>query len=177
MAVWLAQNKNMFVYAVDLRLGPLKRAYKNVVEFDVVNKVKIIQSNGLTEINGDGIEEVVIAGLGGDQIKKIVSSCGWLKNFNVKMVVQPQSFVDQLRSFFYSNGFEIEKEIAVVDRKKIYVIMRIGFSGVCKKISLRQEVLGKLQFNSDKATLAYFKFQQQKKIKILKKLKLSKHSS
>lgn len=141
LAIWLAQNKNVFTYASDLRAGPLVKARFNVEKFGVAGQVKLIQARGL-EKAPSFVDEVVISGLGGEQIEQIVLHCDWLRKFKTKLILQPQSFSVKLRQRLSLCGFEIKNEVYVVDSKKAYLIFVARFCGVFKKLSLKQTLTG-----------------------------------
>lgn len=165
LAIWLAQNRNFFVYASDLREGPLKKARFNVEKFGLLNKVKLVQAFGLQQIPSL-VNEVVVAGLGGEQIEKIVLNCNWLKSAKTRLILQPQSFIASLKQKLCYAGFAIENEVYVVDRKKAYLIFVARFCGVRKILSLKEAVVGSLKAG-DEAAKVWVRLQKQKFLRAL----------
>lgn len=114
------------VYASDIHQGPLRIAQKNIDEAGLTDKISVIHSDGLKEIPKDA-REIVIAGMGGKVISKIIEEAAFMKLENVGFVLQPMSDSTTLRRFLYQNGFEILKEFAFEDAGHIYSVMRVEY--------------------------------------------------
>ena len=68
------------VIACDLRKDPLENARRNAKLFGVDGKMELRLSDGLEKILPDEVDTVVMAGMGGDLIQKILSQCPWRKH-------------------------------------------------------------------------------------------------
>lgn len=165
LAIWLAQNRNFFVYASDLRAGPLEKAQLNVEKFNIAHKIKLIQAYGLQKIPSF-VNDIIIAGLGGEQICNIVLSCSWTKTTRTRLILQPQSFSVCLKQRLCSAGFALEDEVYVIDKGKAYLILVARFCGVSKELSLSEALTSGLKF-SDEAAKAWVAQKKQKFLKAL----------
>lgn len=108
-------------YAMDINKGPLLRAQTNIERAGESDKVKTILSNGLENLPED-TEVIVIAGMGGMLIGKILeaskSKLGTVDN----LVLSPHLDASALRRKVHSLGYKLDKEQMVIDQGKYYNI-------------------------------------------------------
>ena len=140
LACRLAMEVSSRVIASDVRDGPLNAARRTVAECGVTN-VEIIKSDGLAEI--DFADDVIICGMGGELIAKIISGCRFLSG-DTRFILQPMTKDDFLRRWLYRNGFEIEKEIIAAERERRYIIMYVRYTGVCADVDEYFAYTGKI---------------------------------
>lgn len=125
LACWLALNVSSFVIASDIRDGPLEAARRTVSESGVTN-VGIIKSDGLAKI--DRADDVIICGMGGELIARIISGCRFL-NADTRFILQPMTKANYLRCWLCENGYEIIEEKAAEDGWHLYTIMLVKYTG------------------------------------------------
>lgn len=112
------------VLAMDIGKGPLKSAEKSIALYGVADKVEVRQSDGLCRLAPGEAETIVIAGMGGGLICKILERELTKAKSARELVLSPQSEIGKVRRFLRENGFVIEKEDMLVDEGKYYVVMR-----------------------------------------------------
>lgn len=93
LACYLAQNGAKEVIASDVKEGPLSAARRTIAEQGVTN-VTAVLSDGLDRI--DYSDDVVICGMGGELIMKIISGCRFLSE-DTRFILQPMTKADTLR--------------------------------------------------------------------------------
>ena len=108
------------VIACDLRKDPLENARRNAKLFGVDGEMELRLSDGLEKILPDEVDTVVMAGMGGDLIQKILSQCPWRKREGLQFILQPQSAGNVLRRWMCEDGFEIRREEPVQDGHFLY---------------------------------------------------------
>lgn len=113
------------VIACDLRKDPLENARRNAKLFGVDGEMELRLSDGLEKILPDEVDTVVMAGMGGDLIQKILSQCPWRKREGLQFILQPQSAGNVLRRWLCEDGFEIQCEEPVQDGHFLYTVMDI----------------------------------------------------
>lgn len=113
------------VIACDLRKDPLENARRNAKLFGVDGEMELRLSDGLEKILPDEVDTVVMAGMGGDLIQKILSQCSWRKREGLQFILQPQSAGNVLRRWMCEDGFEIQREEPVQDGHFLYTVMDI----------------------------------------------------
>lgn len=143
------------VTATDIREKPLKKAAENLARFGA-NDVGLILCNGLSAVPYEKAETVIIAGMGGDVISGIIDRCPYKEKS--LFILQPMSAAPVLREYLASNGFEIKKETAVIDNKRIYPVMCCRFDGKKRVITSLQKRIGAIKPDT-KANSDYIKRQ------------------
>ena len=113
------------VIACDLRKDPLENARRNAKLFGADGEMELRLSDGLEKILPDEVDTVVMAGMGGDLIQKILSQCPWRKREGLQFILQPQSAGNVLRRWLCEDGFEIRREEPVQDGHFLYTVMDI----------------------------------------------------
>ena len=104
------------VIATDIKEGPLSSAKGTLKRYGVSSSIKLVLSDGFDKVDPKSVTDVVIAGLGGENIRDILSSkkAGFLKK-GINLVLQPMSKAEVLRTWLAENGFAVLKETAVKD--------------------------------------------------------------
>ena len=83
--------------------------------------------------------------MGAETICQIIEDAKWLRS-EVNLILQPMTKEPTLRKWLYMNGFEILCEQAVIEDDYSYVIMRVGYTGIKKRIGSLMAYTGKLDF-------------------------------
>ena len=130
LAVALATTKSKFVYASDIREGPLESARKTVSENSVSN-VKIVKSDGLDNI--PFAEDIIICGMGGELIADIIGRCSFVTE-NTRFILQPMTKPELLRKWLCNHGYEISEERTAYEQDRAYTIMLARFTGDFREI-------------------------------------------
>ncbi len=151
--------------ACDIGKGPLENARKSVEAYGIADKVELRLSDGLDEIREDEAQEFVFCGMGGTLMAELIGRCEWLKKPDKHIIVQPMSHIDDIRSFFIKNGFEIEKESVCVDAGHIYAAVSVRYTGEIKEYPAGYIYYGKLAENSDSLSVQYIEKQLSRLLK------------
>lgn len=114
-------NKGINCVAIDNKETVLDKARENIKKNNLLDKIKIICSNGLENYNVLGNENVIIAGMGTNTILNIIQN----KEFNKinTLIIQSNNNLYELRKNVCKLGYYIDKEIVIFD-KKYYNIIR-----------------------------------------------------
>lgn len=124
----IKEGKCPHVFACDVSDGPLKRAADNIKKSEV-SGVTLRKGDGLAAVEPDEVDTVVIAGMGGDLIARILEAAEWSKNARYEFIVQPMTSAEDLREYLCSAGFEVVAEEAVESQGRIYTVMKLRFTG------------------------------------------------
>lgn len=116
-------------FAADIGKGPLLNAKETVEEYGLEEEITLVLSDGLKNISLDDIDTVVLAGMGGDLIRDILSAADIEKLRRIHIIAQPQSHSEKVRLFLINNGFEIEREDICVDSKHTYICLSASYTG------------------------------------------------
>lgn len=116
------EYKNLKVIASDIHEGALKGAEKNIEKFKMNDRIDLRLGDGLSIVNADEIDTILIAGMGFNTIKRILSNDSKMTNIK-KIIIQSNTDVVKLRKFVIKLGYKITRELLVKDNDIIYTII------------------------------------------------------
>lgn len=119
--------------AADLRAGPLERAARHVRESGLDDRITLRLTDGLQDLAPGPDDVVVLSGLGGHEIMRIIGGRG--RDCRC-LVLQPMKTLPELRSWLYAQGYRIEQEQIACDRGRYYPVLRAVYCGSPQAISL-----------------------------------------
>lgn len=106
--------------AADINEGPLDRAKVNIAAYDAADGIQTVLSDGLQKLEGYCPDDIVIFGMGGELIVRIIDDAKWVKNPKIRLILQPMTKQAEVRSYLIENGFFIVDEVMTEDGDKIY---------------------------------------------------------
>lgn len=115
--------------AMDVRPGPLSRAKEQISRAGLSDQIEPRLSDGLAALKPQEAETVIIAGMGGELIIRILTEGRHMWDSVVQWVLSPHSEVFKVRGWLLENGFAIEKEDMVCEDGKYYVLMDVRRAG------------------------------------------------
>lgn len=111
--------------ACDINKEPLGKAKLNAILEGIDDKIDFRLGNGFEPLEVNEVEEVVIAGMGGNLIRDIlekdldkVKSCNYL-------ILVPAQNPEVLREYLYKNDYEIIKEDLCFDEGIYYELFKV----------------------------------------------------
>lgn len=127
LPIFLALNGYKFLYASDNKRGPYQHLITNIKKFNLGDKIRTKLVDGLEQLPDD-IDTICILGMGGNSISYILKSqIDRVKKLK-KIIVSPQSEVDDFRKFLEREKFNVVDEFYVEENKKAYPIMLVDNS-------------------------------------------------
>lgn len=124
ISIYLVENEIATrAVAMDINEGPLQRAACNVKEYGYENRIMTRLSDGLQKLQPGEADSIVIAGIGGDLMVRILSEGDACVKSAKELVLQPQSEVDKVRRYLHKLGFLIVQENMCIDDGKYYVVI------------------------------------------------------
>lgn len=114
--------------AADIRPGPLEAARRTVTEAGLTEQITLRLGNGLAPVAADEVDDIVIAGMGGETIVEILSADDWVKNARLRLVLQPMTRAEELRRWLLTSGFTITEERLVQDGHRLYSVMAAAYT-------------------------------------------------
>ncbi len=124
----LESGRARSVIACDISRGPLENARRNIEAAGVCG-VQLRLGDGLSPVRPDEVDCVTVAGMGGDLMARILDGAAWLRNPDKRLILQPMSAAEELRAYLYTAGYGIQRERAVPDHGRLYVVMEACFGG------------------------------------------------
>lgn len=121
----VSSGKNTGAIAMDVRSGPLSRAEQTVRMCGLQDKITLRLADGLGALQPGEVRTVVIAGMGGALIQKILGDGEHMWGSVEHWILSPQSEIGETRHWLEEHGFSIQKEDMVFDMGKYYVVMDV----------------------------------------------------
>jgi tRNA (adenine22-N1)-methyltransferase len=118
------ENMVPYVVACDINTGPVERACENIEEVELSDRIDVRQGDGLSVIKPGEVKSVVLAGMGGKLMMRILSDGSDVLENVSEIIMEPQSEVSQLRHYLQDNGFRIISENMVNDETKFYPVIK-----------------------------------------------------
>ena len=146
--------------AMDVGKGPLSRAREHIHSQGLDTYIETRLSDGLTELHEGEADTVLIAGMGGMLMKRILEGGGHCLSSVGELILQPQSEIHLVRKFLVEHGYQITDEDIVLEDGKYYPILRAVHG---EKEDLKAEELfygPRLLENQNPVLLEYLQKQQ-----------------
>lgn len=149
--------------AMDVNRGPLERAQEHIREKHLEDRIKTRLSDGVKALEVGEADAVLIAGMGGMLVIRILDA-GRKHWASVKeWILQPQSDLDKVRRFLAEEGFEITAEDMVKEDGKYYPMMRVvyGSAYTCEE---KEYYFGRLLIENRNMVLKEWLAREEKKM-------------
>lgn len=133
------KNKGIKAIASDVLEGPLKHARENIKREGMEKKIEVRLGDGL-DTYSDEVDTVIISGMGGrNMIGIFKNNLKVLKKIDT-IIVSPNNYQEDVKRFLCKNGFMIDNEVMVKEKKFIYQIIK--FVRGKKRYSRREYFFG-----------------------------------
>ncbi len=111
------------VIATELNLGPYQSAGRTVEEFKLSDQIDLRLVDGLKALKPGEVDVLVLAGMGGNTIREILSMAPAVLDSVKRLVLQPMVDPGDLRTWLAAAGWKIIDEKLVEDDGRIYIII------------------------------------------------------
>lgn len=161
--VYLVQaGKVPYAIAMDINKGPLKHAEENIMRYGLGGQIETRLSDGLCAYNKNEADTIIIAGMGGALIIRILSAqydkwkdCG-------ELILSPHSEQEAVRRYLCDNGMSVIRESMLIDDGKYYTVIKAA-RGEQQYESTAQYRYGQLLLERrDKVLFEYLKREEEK---------------
>lgn len=115
--------------ASDVKNGPVLAAKENIAKYKLGDRIETRLGNGLETISEEECDVIVIAGMGGELISKILSDGLSKAMIATSIILQPMNSFEILRKWLYDNGFQIYDEEMANEGEKIYNVISARWTG------------------------------------------------
>lgn len=151
------EDYNRKIIATDISLNSLNKAIEFTELRGNKGKIEHIVCNGLEKI--PPVDQIIIAGMGGILISKILDRDFEKARQAEKLILQPMQQVDYLRKFLYDKGFKILDEKIVFEDNKFFHIIVANYKAIKEEyrdIDLKVSKL--LRNRKDKDLIEFLKY-------------------
>ena len=155
LSIWLVSEKTVpSAIAMDVRPGPLSRARENITRYGLEDYIETRLSDGLAKLEPGEGDTLVIAGMGGPLMERILKDGAKVREGFQELILQPQSDLPHFRHFLSEIGWEIVREEMIRNnsgKKTVYTEEEAWFGPlllekrhpVLKEYLLREEMIRK----------------------------------
>ena len=158
--------------AMDVNKGPLERARLHIAEYGYQNYIETRLSDGLAALKAGEAESVVIAGMGGPLIIRILSAYPEVTASFKELILQPQSEISEVRVWLGEQGYETIEEHMVFEDGKYYSMFKAVKNEKCRALSALECKFGRLDVLKEIHVLkAFVERELNNKQNILEKLR------
>ena len=109
--------------ATDINKKPLGKAAENIDAAALSDYITLRLGDGLSCIEPNEVDTIIIAGMGGELIADILDACPWLRSGSYRLVLQPMTRSERLRKYLRLNRFTPIKEVAGTDAGRHFSIV------------------------------------------------------
>jgi len=171
LPVWLlVQGKVPFAYAADINRMPLDKARLNAAKYGVSKRVSLHLSDGLRFLDegkadpAHPVDDIVICGMGGELIAKILALSAYSRKSGVRLILQPMTMADKLRLYLAENGYAVLDEKLVEAGGKLYTVLCTEYDGVARTLTPLEASLGQKNLEHGGALLEAYAKEWEKKL-------------
>lgn len=144
LPIKLVENgKINFAIASDIAQGPLENAKHDIKKAGLEKQIETRLGPGLTTVTAaDKVDTVIIAGMGGKLITKILSDA-WQNNLRVQtLILEPNIGEANVRQWLMSHSYKIIAESIIEEAGHIYELIKAVKSTVNVNLSPEQLYFG-----------------------------------
>lgn len=124
--IYLLQKRQIErAIAADVNEGPLMRAEEHIRQWGLEDYIETRLSDGLQALKPGEADSIVIAGMGGALMEKILLEGRDVWEAAEELVLQPQSEIGHFRRFLAEQGLCIAAEDMVEEDGKYYPMMKV----------------------------------------------------
>ncbi len=140
----ILEGRAKFAIASDVNNGPLDRARESAERYGVTDKMRFVLADGLRGIDPAryGVNEIMICGMGGELIERIISADEYPKKNGVRLILQPMTHAEKLRKYLAREGFAVLDEKMCRSAGRIYTVISAEYDGILRNFSEAEFLLG-----------------------------------
>jgi tRNA (adenine22-N1)-methyltransferase len=136
-----------YALACDINQGPIDSARANIAAVGLEGRIDTLRTDGLHGTEGFAPDDIMVFGMGGELIIKILSEAEWIKNERIGLILQPMSRAHLLRRWLLQNGFAIVGE-SITREEKYYQTIAARYCGNSEEYTEEELLIGKLNIQT-----------------------------
>lgn len=126
--IYLLQEKRIpRAIAMDINAGPLERAKEHIALYGLKDYIETRLSDGVEALEPGEVDSILVAGMGGGLVMHILEEGKEVCQAAKELILQPQSELERVRHYLWSNGYVILAEDMVLEDEKFYPMMRVRY--------------------------------------------------
>ena len=129
------------ILASDVAQGPLKAARTTANSAGVESRIDFLLCDGLDLCPREEVSDILIAGMGGDTICRILDRAEWIFSGRYRLILQPMTKPEVVRYWLIHNEFSIDLEAVAREEQHVYQMFR-AVSGHSASLSDAEYLVG-----------------------------------
>jgi tRNA (adenine22-N1)-methyltransferase len=111
--------------ASDINSDPVRAALETIKRLGLSTKIEVRLGPGLRVLSVDEVEQIVVAGMGGNTICDILGVLPAVAKRAARLVLQPMIRVAETRAWVTKNGYKILDEKMAEEDRHLYCVMAL----------------------------------------------------
>lgn len=116
------------LFASDINPQPLESARRAAQCADLDERIEFLLCDGLDDCPPEAVDTIVVAGMGGDLICRILDRAEWCMSTDYTLILQPMTKAEILRFWLVNNGYTLTEE-RLVQEGFLYQVIKAEFTG------------------------------------------------
>ena len=116
------QKKNIKAIASDIAEGPVEQAKANIKRERLEDEIEVRLGDGL-DTYSEEVDTIIISGMGGRSVIGICKKHPKVLKKLKTLIISPNNYQEDVKRYLCKNGFYIENEEFVKDKRFIYQIL------------------------------------------------------
>lgn len=141
--------------AADISPLPLDRASREIEGRGLSHAIRPVLGDGLAGVEPEGLEVVIIAGMGGETAAHIMESWPHSKRRGILWLLQPMTKAERLRDWLWGEGFSVERERCCLAAGRVYSVMAARYTGERTAHPEWERHLGRVDPGEDRFSFLY----------------------
>ena len=143
LPIYLCQTgRAVRAVASDVNEGPIARARENIAARGLSDRIDTLLCDGLCGIEPYRPTDILILGMGGELIVRILSDAPFVRDRSVRLILQPMTHPEAVRAYLCQNGYAIVEE-RLIDEEKIYQILCAEYTGAQEEYTPLELLVGR----------------------------------
>ncbi len=160
--IYLVESgKSKCAIAMDINRGPLDRAEAHIRMHGLGEQIKTRLSDGVKKLQIGECDCVIVAGMGGGLVIKIMEDGEEIFRNLTEFILQPQSEIAKVRQYLCEHNYRIIAEDMVLEDGKFYPMMKV-VNGSAEEYSTLELRYGKLLLREKHPVLKLFLEKEEK---------------
>ncbi|NLT58747.1 MAG: SAM-dependent methyltransferase [Clostridiales bacterium] len=114
--------------ASDIGQGPCASARRTIERHRMSDRIAVVQTDGLRDIDLAQVDDVVMAGMGGETVLRILNARPEVLCERIRLILQPQTDLPDVRAWLYGHGCRFEERL-VAEGERLYHVFCAQFTG------------------------------------------------
>ena len=131
--------------ACDINEGPINAARANIRAAGLSDRIDTLCTDGLHGVEPYAPDDILIFGMGGELIVRILCEAPWVRDGQIGLILQPMSRAEVLRRYLWENGFTVLGEtLSRADR--LYQTVYARYTGEAETFDATELLVGRDEF-------------------------------